>query len=204
MKLTLRILFLVVPLLGLTALVAHPAAAAPISPPSFLGPPIPSNATDVSCDQTGRGIICTYTITFSFGGSGFVNCGDFVINDSGTGVRRITRNYNLSGTLLEEVRHVDYTSTESNASQPTKTATRVGHFTVTLEYQNGMPSLETFDGLTTQIIAPGQGVVGLDAGRVVINPVTNDLIAASGRHDFIFPSAPGVARDTQRFCAALR
>jgi hypothetical protein len=204
MKLTLIIRFLFVSLLGLATLSVRSASAAPIPPPPSLTPPIPSNATGAHCDQTSIGITCNYTIHFSFGGPAFVNCGKFLIADSGSGVREVTRYYDLSGALLEEVRHIDYTSTEFNASQPANTATRVGHFALTLDYQAGMPALVTYTGLTTQIVVPGQGVVGLDAGRVAINPVTNTLVSASGRHDFIFPQAPGVAPNTQQLCGALR
>ena len=193
-----------IPLLGIAMLSVQHASAAPIPPPPSLTPPIPANATDVGCDQTGTGITCSYTIHFSFRDPAFVNCGDFLIADSGSGVIQVTRHYDLSDTLLEEVRHFDYTGTEFNASQPTHTATRVGHFMVTIDFHNGRPILQTFTGLTTQVVVLGLGVVGLDAGRLVINRVTNTLVSASGTHDFIFPTVAGVTRDTQKLCSALR
>ena len=212
-RVTVRFFRFLLPLLVLGSLTVHLAVAAPITPPSTLNPPIPPNAIDPTCVETGAGITCTYQQEFPAEPAPhpFVNCGAFQTFEQGTGTSvDVTRSYDLSGVLTQEIRRVSYGGDIFIDTQPEPIGTREGRFTATIDRQAGVITRLTFTGLTAQVMMEGHGVVALDAGRVVIDPITNTVLSAAGRHDFIFPGlfGPGMnlqnaPANTQVICAAL-
>lgn len=102
-----------------------------------------------------------------------------------------------------------------NEGQPRKVIQIFGHFVVTFTHGDKSlstlgpaPTMVTFDsegnletivlvGLNAAIAIPGEGLVALDAGRVVLFDATGELKPESGFHVF-FGSA-----DKTKLCAAL-
>jgi hypothetical protein len=114
----------------------------------------------------------------------------------------------FEGTVRETL-HLDQSGT------PTRVTQVFGHFTVTFTYGDvslsanaPAPTIITFDangdvetivivGLNAAMTLPGQGLIALDAGRIVLFDATGKLKPESGFHVF-FGSG-----DKSRFCAAL-
>jgi hypothetical protein len=188
---------LIVSLLALLALLPGSATAEPIPPPASLMPPLPPNAIDARCVETGIGIRCTYEQVFPAEPAPhtFVDCGSLTVFEQGVGIRAsVTRYYDLSGGLIQEVRRVSYGGVLTTAAQPAGIGSREGQFTVTLDFEAGVLAQLTYKGLTAQVQIDGHGVVALDAGRVVIAPIGPGafaVVSAVGRHDFIFPGLFG-------------
>jgi hypothetical protein len=196
-------------------LLVQPVIAAPIEPPATLDPPIPPDALDVACVETGRSIICTYREEFPADEAPypFLDCATVQVLEQFLGISvAVTRTYDLSGTLLEEVRRVRYGTVLSTDALAAAIGTREGHFTATIDFQDGTIASVTYTGLTTQIMIDGHAVA-VDAGRVVLVPTGPDtymVVSASGRHDFISPGllGPGLTQtpvppNTQAICAAV-
>jgi hypothetical protein len=191
---------------------AQLVAAEPIDPPASLTPPIPPGITNLRCVETGAGITCTFDVDSPAEPAPhvMVQCDDGVVLEQGTGTQRaITRHYDRSGTLVDEVRHVAYDGIIYNGADPDRAGTRDGRFKVVLDFEGGALLALTYTGLTSQVSVAGQGVVALDAGRVVIDLNTSTVLSSNGRHDYIFPGllGPGfglnVTPNTQPICAAL-
>jgi hypothetical protein len=140
-----------------------------------------------------------------------VTCDAAQTFEQGTGTHvDVTRFYKLSGELVREVRRVSYAGVLTSNAQPDVTGTRLGHFVATIESESGVATRITFTGLTAMVMVEGHGIVALDAGRVVVDPVAGAILSAAGRHDFIFPGmfGPGInlqhpPSNTQGICDAL-
>ena len=185
-------------------LVAPVAAKEPIDP-NTLNPP-PPVAFNPTCERVGKGIICE--LAFSDPSivdepSGIV-CGEtelLVSQDRSVVGRRI---YDAEGDLLKRHFGEDFTGSFSNPATG-QTVVWVSHATVihTLASPGDIASGHTTSsGLSIRISGPG-GTVLLDAGRLVIDEATGEIIGSSGPHHFDDYFVHGDVDALQPLCDAL-
>lgn len=117
--------------------------------------------------------------TVPFGGSfdNDIDCGDFGVDLAFSGERTTIDFYSGDGTLVKQIRQVEYTGTLTNSVTGTSIPYE-GRFVRTQDFLAGTVSIT---GLQNRVLLPGQGVVALNVGRVVFGP---DGESASGQHDF--------------------
>ncbi|HEX6254241.1 MAG TPA: hypothetical protein VFZ70_00380 [Euzebyales bacterium] len=89
-------------------------------------------------------------------------------------------------------------SDDGTATNPETGASVSGHdaWTVVIDFENGEPTTESFFGLVFHFNAPGAGIVLIDAGRVVFDASTGEVIVVSGPHQEL-------EGDLSALCAAL-
>lgn len=163
-----------------------------------LNPPPPP---DANCSSNPNGTVCHFVLARS--GTNLSNwndivCDGFTINFTFSAAGHTKQTYDASGNITQEVRHIGFTGTLSNSSNPGKTVPYEGHFVRTLDFQAN--SL-IFSGLSTKVILPG-GPVAKNMGRVVLDlglVEGEDVIFVAGHWD----TFPGVPMNTQPLCAAL-
>ena len=186
-------------------LVAPVAAKEPIDP-NTLNPPPPA-AFNPTCERVVKGIICE--LAFSDPSivdepSGIV-CGEtelLVSQDRSVVGRRI---YDAEGDLLKRHFGEDFTGSFSNPATG-QTVVWVSHATVihTLASPGDIASgRTTSSGLSIRISAPGVGTVLLDAGRLLIDEATGEIIASAGPHNFDDYFLHGDVDALQPLCDAL-
>ena len=136
----------------LLSLAATAAAAALIVPAASraAGPVIWTND-----DQTPQSIV------------DWGDCPTFTIDSTFMAQRRNEDFYDDQGNLVFERRHIDFTGSLYNESNPLGALPYEGHFTLTFDFTNGTV---TNRGLVTHVIVPGSGVINLTAGSATFTP----------------------------------
>jgi hypothetical protein len=166
-----------------------------------LNPPLPPDATEVHCSTNPHGTVCHYTRARA--GSNLPNwnsvvCDGFTINFTFSSVARIKAVYDAAGNLVKEVAHIGFDGTLLNATDASKTVPYAGHWTRTRDF---LAQTETITGLHQHVVLPGQGLVSVNVGRLVL-----DLDPAVLTPEFVagqWDAFPGVPMDTQALCQAL-
>ena len=97
----------------------------------------------------------------------WADCPTFTIDATFMAQRRNEDFYDAQGNLALERRHVDFTGTLYNESEPARVVPYEGHFTLTFDFAAN--SL-TLTGLNTHVIVPGSGVINLTAGITEFTP----------------------------------
>ena len=89
-------------------------------------------------------------------------------------------------------------SDDGTATNPVNVKTVKGHdaWTIIIEFENGEPVTETNAGLLFHFNAPGHGIVLIDAGRVVFDLQTFEVVVVNGPHQ-------ALEGDFAALCAAL-
>lgn len=164
-----------------------------------LNPPPPP---DANCSTSPNRTICHYIVTRS--GTNLPNwndvvCAGFTINYSFSATGRATQVYDASGNATQETRHVSFTGTLMNSTDPTKSVPYEGHWNRTLNFQT---NTLVFTGLNMQVVLPGQGAIAKDVGRNVLDldlAPGEDVLFLAGQWDTI----GGPTMNTQQLCTAL-
>lgn len=89
-------------------------------------------------------------------------------------------------------------SDNGTATNPANGKTVKGHdaWTIIVEFENGEPVTDTTVGLVFHFNAPGHGIVLIDAGRVVFDLQTSEVVVVNGPHQ-------ALEGDFAALCAAL-
>lgn len=116
------------------------------------------------------------------------DCPTFQIDALFMANRRNETFYDSQGNPTLQRRHVSFTGTLYNASNPAHSVTYSGDFTRTLDYTT---NILTITGLNSRVVLPGSGVVFLAAGDVQIDRTTGDTVTH------------GPDGDMAQLCAAL-
>lgn len=95
------------------------------------------------------------------------DCPTFTIDATYMAQRRNEDFYDAQGNLVFERRHIDFTGTLYNESNPLAAVPYEGHFTLTFDFTTGTV---TNKGLVTHVIVPGSGVINLAAGSATFTP----------------------------------
>jgi hypothetical protein len=161
-----RISFLTLVLLALMA-VAVPAAA--VSPTTETFEYVDEFVDEESCD---------FPVEVSFVGGGTERT---FYNEDGT-VKKVIVSLSDEGT---------FTNPETGASVSGDNA-----WTVVIDFEDGEPTTESYFGLVFHFNVPGGGIVLIDAGRVVFDVATGEVIVVSGPHQ-------ALEGDFSALCAAL-
>jgi hypothetical protein len=168
-------------------------AAAPPAPPS-LTPPIPPNAMDVHCRTGGHGTICHWTDTFRTppggGRYGQVKCHGAPVIVNLEGERRFMTVYDEAGQAVLSRRHLSFNGTLSSPVT-SQSVPHIGHATITDDFQE---NTSTITGLLHYTVLPGQGMIFIDAGIIVIT---------EGEISFVGGPHQSFAHETDALCAAL-
>jgi hypothetical protein len=88
--------------------------------------------------------------------------------------------YDEAGGLVKEIRHVRFTGTLYNSTDPSKSIPYEGNFTRTV-----YPAENTviFTGLHFAVHTPGMGVPALEVGRAIIDLVSGEQTFTDGNHN---------------------
>ena len=121
----------------------------------------------------------------------FVTCSGFNVIGDFTVERDDMTFFNSSGTPIEMVIHAHFVGTLTN-SVTGKSLSDDGSRTITFDLLN---QTVTNTGLTLKVVAPGQGIIVIDAGRIVRDAAGNITFEA-GPHDLF-------NQTLQPLCAAL-
>lgn len=103
--------------------------------------------------------------------------------------------YNEDGTVKKVIVNLSDDGTATNPETGTSVSGRDA-WTVVIDFENGEPTTESFFGLVFHFNAPGAGIVLIDAGRVVFDASTGEVIVVSGPHQQL-------EGDFSALCAAL-
>lgn len=95
------------------------------------------------------------------------DCPGFTIDATYMADRRNEDFYDAQGNLVLERRHVQFSGVLYNESDPSRSLTYTGDFTLTFD---DVANTLTVTGLNDHVIVPGQGVVHLTAGLTVMYP----------------------------------
>lgn len=119
------------------------------------------------------------------------DCGTYLLEGSFVEDVRATTFFDKTGTPIKVEFHFNYVGTLKNLSSG-RTFRDPGHYKVVLDLRNGTQSAI---GMIFAITVPGEGVVVLDAGKVVFDSDFN-IIFEAGPHQFLHDGPA-------RVCAAL-
>lgn len=121
--------------------------------------------------------------TFHDEGSFEIDCGSFLALADFEEDARVTTFFDDAGNPVRIQVHVNYDGTLTN-SVTGLTVRDPGHFTIQVDLHEGT---QNFVGLVYGITIPGEGVVVLDAGRVVFagEAVEENIIFEAGQFDVL-------------------
>lgn len=123
------------------------------------------------------------TETFRFSNDVEIDaCGDFGLRIQNEGIVKFIGFFDRHGDFVREQFHVNGTGTYSNVSNG-KTALFSFHYTFAFHEADGT---DTFNGLPIKVRLPGKGIVVLDAGKLVIDAETGEVIFEGGPHPFFY------------------
>jgi hypothetical protein len=122
----------------------------------------------------------------------FVTCSGFNVIGDFTVEREDMTFFNSSGTPIEMVIHAHFVGTLTN-SITGKSLSDDGSRIITFDLLN---NTVTNTGLNLKVVVPGQGIIVIDAGRIVRDAAGNITFEA-GPHDFVNNALQGP------LCAAL-
>lgn len=105
------------------------------------------------------------------------DCPTFQIDALFMAQRRNETFYDQAGDPVLQRRHVSFTGTLYNATDPSKSVTYAGDFTRTLDYATGIVRIT---GLNEHVVLPGQGPVLLGAGELEIDLTSGDTVVSRG------------------------
>jgi hypothetical protein len=97
----------------------------------------------------------------------WADCPTFTVDATFMAQRRNEDFYDAAGNLTLERRHVDFTGTLYNRSNPAGALPYEGHFTLTFDFT---ANTLTLTGLVTHVIVPGSGVINLTTGITIYTP----------------------------------
>jgi hypothetical protein len=187
------------------ALVAPVAAGEPVDP-NTLNPP-PNPAFNPVCERLGAGIVCD--IAFSDPplvdepSDLFCDGDQILISQDRAVVGK--RFYDADGNLLRRHFHEDYVGNFTNPSSG-RTVDWVSHATISqvLTAPGDITSGQaTSAGLSIRIWGSDGGAVLIDAGRVVVDEATGDILSSAGPHHFDDYFVNGDIAALQPICDAL-
>lgn len=185
-------------------LVAPVAAKEPVDP-ATLNPPPPAEFNPV-CERMGGGIVCDLAFSdppvdqaselFCDGDQIFESWNRSVVG------RRI---YDAEGNLLKRHFREDFVGTFTNPSSGVSVewvtnASNIHVLSVPGDLASGVSSGA---GLSIRISAPDGGTVLIDAGRLVFDGATGDILESHGPHHFDDYFARGDVEALQPLCDAL-
>lgn len=164
-----------------------------------LNPPPPP---DAKCSTNTNGTLCHFDAIHS--GTNMLNwnnvvCDGFTINFTFSAATHSDQTYDASGNVTLEVRHVVFTGTLSNSTDPAKTVPYDGNFLRTMNYKAN--NTLSFSGLMTKVGSP-DALVARNVGLIVLNdnlPDGENVIFAVGQFD----ATSWLPANTQPLCAAL-
>src|SRR5438876_11949119 len=123
-------------------------------------------------------VIFTRTLTVTTPGFNF-SCTPYGYSFDTLATFTVTRHfiqfYDDSGTLVREIRHIDFTGTLYRSDDLSKTIPYAGKFTRTFDPAT---NTITITGLSAYTHPDGSGMFAVDPGRTVVNPPT--LISDTG------------------------
>jgi hypothetical protein len=132
--------------------------------------------------------------TFHFSNDFVIDvCGDFPLRIQEKGTVKIIEFFDRHGNFVRDQIHINGAGTLTNQDTG-KTAFFSFHYMDALHEVNGTLM---FIGLPMKVRLPGKGVVVLDAGRLVLDLETDEVIFEAGPHPFFYE---GIAL----ICEALR
>ena len=160
-----------------------------------LTPPIPPNAQNVHCSTSDNGTVCHWTASFGTPSTGvpygYVACNGASVIVNLQGEMRVNAFYNEMGQLELLKRHISYSGTLSSPVTGISVP-HEGNATLTIDF---LDNTTTITGLYHATVLPGQGVVFLDAGIVVVE-ADGTVSFVGGPHDYYL-------EETDQLCAAL-
>lgn len=103
--------------------------------------------------------------------------------------------YNEDGTIKKIIINLSDQETVTNPETGTSLS---GHeaWTDVINFENGEPTTQATFGLPFHLNAPGAGIVLIEAGRVVFDAATGEVLVMNGPHRVL-------EGDFAAFCAAL-
>jgi hypothetical protein len=126
----------------------------------------------------------------------YINCGTFVVIGDFDVTRRITTFADSDGNAISRVAHIDVRGTLTNSvTGKSLLFLREGTFTQDLTDGSTVTA-----GQRTRVIAPGEGIVLQDMGRIVRE--ANVIVFEAGSTDFLDYQS-GNTSGVQDLCAAL-
>ena len=164
-----------------------------------LNPPPPP---DAKCSTNPNGTVCHFDAVHA--GTNVANWGDivcngFTINFTFRADTHSDQTYDAAGNVVLEMRHVVFTGTLSNSTNPAKVVPYAGNFLRTMDYKAN--NTLTFSGLLSTVGSPG-ALLAKNVGLIVLNdnlPDGQNVIFAAGHFD----TWAGLPMNTQPLCAAL-
>ena len=201
-----RITRSVIVVFAATLALAAPVAAREPVDPSTLNPP-PSAAFNPVCERLGRGIVCD--LAFSdppvIDQPSELFCDGDQIFESWTRSVVGRRIYDADGNLLKRQFREDFAGTFTNPSSGVTVdwvtnASNIHVLAVPGDLASGVSSGA---GLSIRITAPDGGTVLIDAGRLVFDGATGDILESHGPHHFDDYFARGDVDALQPLCDAL-
>ena len=185
---------------------AAPVAAREAVDPNTLNPPPPAEFNPV-CERVGRNIVCH--LAFSdppvIDQASELFCDGDQIFESWTRSVVGRRIYDADGNLLKRQFREDFAGSFTNPSSGVTVdwvtnATNIHILSVPGELASGVSSGA---GLSIRITAPDGGTVLIDAGRLVFDGATGDILESHGPHHFDDYFARGDVDALQPLCDAL-
>ena len=164
-----------------------------------LNPPPPP---DAKCSTNANGTVCHFDGTRSgtnMPNWGNVVCNGFTINFTFSAATHSDQTYDASGNVTMEVRHVVFTGTLANSTDPAKIVPYDGNFLRTMNYKAN--NTLSFSGLMARVGSP-DAPVAKNVGLLILNdnlPDGQNIIFAAGHFD----TQQGLPMNTQALCAAL-
>ncbi len=164
-----------------------------------LNPPPPA---DAKCSTNPNGTLCHFDAIHS--GTNVANwnnvvCNGFTISFTFSAATHSDQQYDASGNVTLEARHVIFTGTLSNSTDPAKIVPYDGNFLRTMNYKAN--NTLSFSGRMTRVGSPG-APVAKNVGLLILNdnlPDGQNVIFAAGQFDV----DPALPMNTQPLCAAL-
>jgi hypothetical protein len=201
----LRTLMVVGLTVGLALAAASPASAREPVDPTTLTPPPPESFNAV-CERTGNQIICTLRFSdpdIVAEPSGVV-CGSTELLVSQTRSVVGKRYYDADGNLLTRHFRESFTGSFTNPVSG-NVATFVAHNTVIHQLATPGDIASGTTSLTgqTRMTGPGGNTILIDAGRLIIDEGTGEIVVTHGPHHFDDYFVRGDTHALDPLCAAL-